>query len=199
MEMVNKKNTGKMNYYLPVVWFFLGFGLFMFTRSTLFVAISIVKGVMFTLLGFCLSVTVSLWGLFDFGDDTFALAFNVVRSVLLAFALALPYIADRLMYNKVKGFLATLVFPVSAAALYFLISLEGPFDGDGVFSLYFIGDLSLKQFVSVTGLWGLIFILSWISSVICWVWENEFHWNQIKKGVAIFSSIIIRLSCILMI
>jgi hypothetical protein len=96
-----------MNYYLPVVWFFLGFGLFMFTRSTLFVAISIVlapifillfmrsqrpgKGVMFTLLGFCLSVTVALWGLFDFGDDTFALAFNVVRSVLLAFALALPY------------------------------------------------------------------------------------------------------------
>ena len=206
MEMVNKKNTGKMNYYLPVVWFFLGFGLFMFTRSTLFVAISIVlapifillfmrsqrpgKGVMFTLLGFCLSVTVSLWGLFDFGDDTFALAFNVVRSVLLAFALALPYIADRLMYNKVKGFLATLVFPVSAAALYFLISLEGPFDGDGVFSLYFIGDLSLKQFVSVTGLWGLIFILSWISSVICWVWDNEFHWNQINKAVAIFSSII---------
>jgi len=29
MEMANKKNTGKMNYYLPVVWFFLGFGLFM--------------------------------------------------------------------------------------------------------------------------------------------------------------------------
>ena len=206
MATVDKKNPGKINNNLPYVWFFLGFGLFMFTRSTLFVPISIVlapifillfmrsqkpgKGIMFTLLGFCLSITIALWGLFDFGDDTFTLIFNLIRSVLLAIALALPYIADRLMYNQVKGFLTTLVFPVSATALYFLNSLEGPFDGDGVFSLYFIGDLSLKQFVSVTGLWGLIFILSWISSVICWSWENEFQWNKIKKGVAIFSSII---------
>jgi apolipoprotein N-acyltransferase len=157
----------------------------MFTRSTLFVPIAIVlapifillfmrsqkpgKGITLTLFGFCLSITIALWGLFDFGDDTFSLVFNTIRSVLLAIALALPYICDRLMYYRVKGFLTTLVFPVSATALYFmilvypvsatalyfLISLEGPFDGDGVFSLYFIGDLSLKQLVSVTGLWGM--------------------------------------------
>ena len=206
MATVDKKSTEKKNNYLSLVYFFLGFGLFMFTRSTLFVPISMVlapifillftrsqkpgKGTMFVLLGFCLSITIALWGLFDFGDDTFTLFFNLIRSVLLAIVLALPYIADRLMYNQVKGVLTTLVFPVSATALYFLNSLEGPFDGDGVFSLYFIGDLSLKQFVSVTGLWGLIFILSWISSLICWSWENEFQWNKIKKGVAIFASII---------
>lgn len=206
METVNKRNTEKANTFLPFIWFFLGFGLFMFTRSTLFVPVAIVlapvfillfirsqkhgKGIMLTLLGFCLSITIALWGLFDFGDDTVSLAFNIIRSVLLALALALPYISDRLLYYRVKGFMTTLVFPVSATALYFLISLEGPFDGDGVFSLYFIGDLSLKQFVSVTGLWGLIFILSWVSSVICWFWENKFQWNKIKKGVAIFSSII---------
>lgn len=206
METINKKIAGKINNNLSLLWFFLGFGLFMFTRSTLFVPIAIVlapifillfmrsqkpgKGITLTLLGFCLSITIALWGLFDFGDDAFSLVFNTIRSVLLAIALALPYICDRLMYYRVKGFLTTLVFPVSATALYFMISLEGPFDGDGVFSLYFIGDLSLKQLVSVTGLWGMIFILSWISSVICWIWENEFQWNKIKKGAAIFSSII---------
>jgi apolipoprotein N-acyltransferase len=206
METANKKNTEKKSNYLSLLWFFLGFGLFMFTRSTLFVPISIVlapvfilhfirsqkpgRGIMFTLLGFCLSITIALWGLFDLGDNFFTLIFNIIRSVLLAIALALPYIADRLMYKKAKGFLTTLVFPVSATALYFLNSLEGPFDGDGVFSLYFIGDLSLKQLVSVTGLWGLVFTLSWISSVISWGWENEFQWEKIKKGVAILSSAI---------
>jgi len=206
MMTVNKKNTGEKNNYLSFVWFFLGFGLFMFTRSTFFVPVCIVlapifillfmrsqnpgKGILLTLSGFCLSITIALWGLFDFGDDTVTLPFNLIRSVLLAIVLALPYIADRLMVNKVKGFLGTFVFPVSATALYFLNSLEGPFDGDGVFSLYFIGDPAFKQFVSVAGLWGPIFVLSWISSVICWIRENEFQWNKIKSGVVIFSSII---------
>jgi apolipoprotein N-acyltransferase len=144
------------------------------------------KGITLTLFGFCLSITIALWGLFDFGDDTFSLVFNTIRSVLLAIALALPYICDRLMYYRVKGFLTTLVFPVSATALYFMISLEGPFDGDGVFSLYFIGDLSLKQLVSVTGLWGMIFILSWISSVICWIGRMNFNGMRSRKGLQYF-------------
>lgn len=206
MESVDKIQTEEKNNYLSLLWFFLGFGLFMFTRSTLFVPISIVlapifillfirsqkpgKGIMLTLLGFCLSITIALWGLFDLGDQIFTLTFNMIRSVLLAITLALPYIADRLMHDRIQGFLTTLIFPVSVTALYFLNSLEGPFDGDGVFSLYFIGDLSLKQLVSVTGLWGLIFVLSWTSSVITWAWENEFQWNSIKKGVSVFCSII---------
>jgi len=206
MESVKKIQTEEKNNTLSLLWFFLGFGLFMFTRSTLFVPVSIVlapifillfirsqkpgKGIILTFLGFCLSMTIALWGLFDLGDGALTPIFNILRSVLLAITLALPYIADRLMFCRVKGFLTTLIFPVSATALYFLNSLEGPFDGDGVFSLYFIGDLALKQLVSVTGLWGLIFILSWTSSAITWAWQNEFQWHKVKKGVTIFSSII---------
>jgi hypothetical protein len=33
-------NKMKKTNYLPVLWFFLGFGLFMFTRSTMFVPIA---------------------------------------------------------------------------------------------------------------------------------------------------------------
>jgi len=173
----------------------------MFTRSTLFIPLAIVlapifilvflrsqqpgKGILFTLLGFCLNITIALWGLYG------VLIFDLIRNLVLAILLALPYIADRLMYSRFKGFLSTLVFPVSATVLYYLFSLEGPFDGDSVFGLYFIGDLPLKQLVSVTGLLGLVFVLSWVSSVISWVWGNEFQWNTIKKGIALFSSIII--------
>ncbi len=110
---------------------------------------------------------------------------------MLAIAIPLPYIADRLMYSRLKTFLSTLVFPVSATALYYLLSLEGPFEGDLLFFPYFIGDLPLKQLASVTGPSGLVFFVSWVSSVICWVWGNEFQWNTIKKGITLFSSIII--------
>ncbi len=203
---MKKENVGGKINYLSVVCFFLGFGAFMFTRSTFFVPIAIVlapifilrfmrsqkpgKGILLTLLGFYLSITIALWGLFDLGYDKLSLIFNAIRSLLLAIVLALPYIADRLMYIRFKRFLSTLVFPVSVTAIYFLNSLEGPFDGNGVFGLYFIGDLSFKQIVSVTGLWGIVFVLSWISSVICWIWENNVQWVTIKRDGMIFSSII---------
>jgi apolipoprotein N-acyltransferase len=199
----------KKKNYLPVLWFIIGFGLFMFTRGTMYVPIALVlapifilrfsrtqqkpgKAILFTLLGFVLSITIALWGLFDLGDNVSSLMFNTIRSLLLAIVLALPYIADRLIYPRFKGFLSTLVFPVSATALYFLNSLEGPFDGDAVFAhyFYFTGDLSFRQLVSVTGLWGLVFLVSWIASVINWVWENNAQWETIKPGVVIFSSVI---------
>ncbi len=78
----------------------------------------------------------------------------------------------------------------TVTAFYFLFSLEGPFDGDGVFAHYFIGDQSLKQLVSVTGLWGLVFLVSWAASVINWAWEHAAHWEKTKQGSLIFASVL---------
>jgi apolipoprotein N-acyltransferase len=193
--------------YMPVMWFLLGFGLFMFTRSTMYVPIALVLAPVFilrfartrrkpgkanwlTLLGFVLSVNIALWGLRDTGDIAPSLLVNLVMNSLLALVLALPYIADRLLYHRFKGFLSTLVFPVAITAVYYLFSLEGPFDGDGVFYHYFVGDLALKQLASITGLWGLVFLVSWLASVIYWAWENATRWEQTKQGLAIFASIV---------
>jgi apolipoprotein N-acyltransferase len=197
----------KKTNYLPVLWFFLGFGLFMFTRSTMFVPIAFVLApvfilrfsrtrqrsgiaVLLTLLGFVLSVNIALWGLRETGDVMTTLLLNLIWNSVLALVLAFPYIADRLVYHRFKGFLSTLVFPVAVTAFYFLNSLEGPFDGDGVFGLYFIGDLAFKQIVSITGLWGLVFLISWMTAIVNWAWENAAQWEKIKRGILIFSSII---------
>lgn len=193
--------------YLPVVWFFVGFGLFMFTRSTMYVPVALVLAPVFilrfartqqhpgkaswlTLLGFLLSVNIALWGLRDTGDIAPALLVNLIMNSMLAIVLGLPYIADRLLYRRFEGFLSSLVFPVSVTSLYFLFSLEGPFDGDGVFYHYFVGDLALKQIVSVTGLWGLVFLVSWAASVVNWAWENAAQWEKTRQGLMIFASIV---------
>ena len=95
MKIVNKESGGGKNNYLSLVCFFLGFGLFMFTRSTLFVPIAIVlaptfillfmrsqkakRGILLTLLGFCLSITIALWGLFDVGGNNSSLILQTQR------------------------------------------------------------------------------------------------------------------------
>jgi len=193
--------------YMPFVWFFIGLTLFIFTRTVTFIPLAIViaplfilrflrtqkaaKGILLTLLGFTVSLTISLWGLFSFEDKVFSLFFNTIRSVLIAIVLALPYVADRLMVKRIKGFLSTLVFPVACTMFYFLDSSFGPLDGLGIFYAYNQhGNLPLMQLMSLFGIWGLVFLLSWFASVINWAWDRGFVWDQMKKGLAIFSCVV---------
>ena len=78
--MISKKH-------LPILYFILGFGMFMFTRMSKLVPLIDIailmapvfilrfirtqpakKGIWLTLLGFILSMNIALWGLFQFDD-----------------------------------------------------------------------------------------------------------------------------------
>ena len=198
--------------YLPVLWFFLGFGVFMFTRRseivpTIGIAIIIApifilgfiraqttrKGIFLTFLGFILSLNIALWGLFEFGDKSISLIMNIVRSSLLALPFSLPYIADKLIYPKFqeKEILSTLTFPIITTAIFFLFSLEGPLDGDAIFAVFGYGHRYFMQIASIAGLWGFVFIFSWFASIINYSWEKKFNWGKIRKITLLFSSILI--------
>lgn len=161
-----------------------------FTRS-----VSTKKGNLLTLFGFLLSLNIAMWGLFDTGDEVASIIYNLVRSSILALLLSIPYIADRPIYPKLKEtrILSTLSFPVAATAILFLISLEGPFDGDMISGVYGYGNwnLAFKQIASIAGLWGFVFIFSWFASVINYAWEKRFNWRQIKTVTLAFSFIVL--------
>jgi len=199
---MNKKN------YLPLISFVFGFGLFMTTRASKFIphiswAIIIApililafirsqptrKGNLLTLLGFILSLNIAMWGLFTTGDPVTTILYNLVRNTVLAILFSIPYIVDRLIYPKIKAhpFLATLVFPFAVTAIQFLISLEGPFDGDMVSAVYEFGNLGFRQIASIAGLWGFVFIFSWLAAVVNMAWERRFKWAKIKSIVLAFA------------
>lgn len=189
--------------YMPFVWFFIGFAFFIFTRSVTFIPLAIViapvfilrflraqkpvKGILLALLGFVAAVTISLWGLYSLEGKLFSLLFNTIRSILIAVVIALPYIADRLMAHRIRGFLSTVVFPAACTVFYFLDSSFGPLNGVGIFYAYTqYGNLPLMQLMSLLGIWGLVFLISWSASVINWAWDRGFTWDQVKKGLAVF-------------
>ena len=163
----------KQQKYLPVVWFVLGFGLFMSTRASHFIphwgpAIIIApvfilafgrslpgtRGSLLTIAGFILSLNIAMWRLYDVGDPVATIALNVVRSSLQGTLFSLPYIADRLVYPRLARtrVLSTLSFPIAVTAVHFLISLEGPYDGDMVSGVYAFGGGVFKQIASNAGL-----------------------------------------------
>jgi apolipoprotein N-acyltransferase len=188
--------------YLPLTWFVLGFGIFMSTRASHFVpywSAGIVvapvfilafgrslpkrKGSWLTLVGFLLSCNIAMWGLFVLDNPTASMIYNTIRSSLIGLLFSIPYIADRALYPKLRkaGGWATLSFPIAQTAMIFLISLEGPFDGDMISAVYSVfGGIEIRQIASLAGLFGFVFIYSWLAAVINYAWEQRFNLSRIK-------------------
>ncbi len=192
--------------YKNLIVFLVGFGLFAFTRVSTFVPIAIViapifilylsrsnktaKSILLTIFGMVIAMQIALYGFSPSDLDILVIA-NFVRNIVLGLVLSLPYILDRLLVKRITGYISTLIFPISAVTVYFLNSIFGPFSGTGIFYAYTqYGNLALNQLISVFGIWGLVFLLSWISSTFVWMVENGFRWDNIKKGVIITFSVL---------
>jgi apolipoprotein N-acyltransferase len=205
---MNKKS------YLSLVWFVLGFGIFVFTRMsklvpTIPIAILIApvfilrfnrtqpvrRGNLLTLFGFYLSINIGLWWLYETNT-----LFNGVKILLLALLYSLPFMIDRPIHeqftkNGISSGLTTLTFPVVSTAVHFLSSLEGFFEGTIQIGKFVFGPVILQQLLSLFGICGFIFIASWFASTINYLWENDFDWGKSKK--TIFTYVVIVLAIFL--
>ncbi len=197
-----------------IALFLLGFGIFMFSRRselfpTLGCAIIIAPifilrfirtqerhALALTFFGFLLSLNIALFGLFDIGKGFGTLALNLIRSSLLGVLFFIPYMLDRLIYLRIKfpGSIKTLIFPTLVTTILFLSSLEGPFDGDVAKDIYAQGPLFFQQIASLFGLWGFVFMYSWIASFVNYLWENYFQWRIVAPAFAAIISVFLILS-----
>jgi apolipoprotein N-acyltransferase len=86
--------------------------------------------------------------------------------------LVLPYIMDRLVAHRLTSPTASLVFPTAWVTTEYAISY-GPFAswGSAAYSQY--GNLPLLQVLSVTGLWGVTFLIGWSAAVSNQLWEQD--------------------------
>ncbi len=192
------------------VLFLFGFGLFIFTRRSELVPtiqamiviapifilrfsriLSLWRAIGLTTLGFILSLNVALWGLFDFADPITGLAFNIGRSTLLALLYAIPYVIDRALFERFGPSLwSLLAFPAAVTAMFFLSSLEGPFDGTSAKTIFAFGSAELKQLYSLTGLWGFIFLWSLPAALVNYVWSQGFGVRTVSSATALFAAIV---------
>jgi apolipoprotein N-acyltransferase len=95
--------------------------------------------------------------------------------------LVLPYVIDRLVQHRLTGLTATLVFPAAWASTDFLMS-RSPYGtwGSAAYSQY--GNLPLLQILSVTGTWGITFLIGWFAAVCNWLWEDGIESHPARAG-----------------
>jgi len=101
--------------------------------------------------------------------------------VLWGLPMVAPYFVDRLVAHRLTGLLATLVFPTAWVVTEYLLT-HGPYGswGDAAYSQY--GNLPLLQVVSVTGMWGITFLIGWFAAVCNWLWEDGLDSHRARGG-----------------
>ncbi|MEJ2303053.1 MAG: hypothetical protein P8Y14_16125, partial [Anaerolineales bacterium] len=104
---------------------------------------------------------------------------------------ALPLLADRLLAPRLRGFLATLVYPLAATTMEYFGAMTNPQGSIGAQAYAQSGDLVLMQLASLTGIWGIGFLVSWFGALVNWAWERSFEWKEIRRGAAIYAGILL--------
>jgi len=111
-------------------------------------------------------VAATWWSMLPFGG-----AARTVAAGLIGVAAFLPYLADRLLVPRLRGWGSSLVFPLAVVAVEFVSGLT-PFGAWCAMGYTQTHDLPLLQVVSVTGIAGVGFLIAWFASVANTVWER---------------------------
>jgi apolipoprotein N-acyltransferase len=109
---------------------------------------------------------------------------------LYGLAGSLPYLADRLLTPRLVGLPRTLVFPLTLVSLEFLLS-RTPLGTFGALAYSQYSNLPLVQVVSLTGIWGLSFLVAWFAAVANEVWEHGLAWSVIARSVGLYGGVLL--------
>ena len=103
----------------------------------------------------------------------------------------LPFVVDRLFSPKIKGLTSTLLFPFTFVTIELISLLTNPYLTWGSIAYTQYHFILFKQLVSLTGLSGIVFMVTWFGSVVNWAWEQKFVWKKIWKGIIIYTVLIV--------
>ena len=93
----------------------------------------------------------------------------------------LPYVADRLLSPRLPPLAASLVLPAAWVTLEFAYGHAG-LGTWGLACYAQFGELPLMQLVSVTGLWGLTFLIGWTATIANALWQGQGRVPSLRAG-----------------
>jgi apolipoprotein N-acyltransferase len=101
-----------------------------------------------------------------------------------------PYLLDRLVGSRIPGLLSTLVFPAAWSAAEYLFARFGGYGSWGAVAYSQYPNLPLLQVVSVTGMWGVTFLIGWFAAAGNWVWENRADLKAAVRGAGLLAAVL---------
>lgn len=116
------------------------------------------------------------------------LAYGVSSAIQAALGV-LPFVLDRLVAPDLPGLAATLLFPAAWTAVEFGASRSNPFGTWGSMAYSQHGNQPFMQLASVTGIWGIVFAVTWFGSLASWAALSGPTTPDVLAGAATFAVI----------
>ncbi len=93
-------------------------------------------------------------------------------TMIYATVFFVPFVAHRLIASRSTSFLSTLVFPVAWVSIDFIFQrFVSPYGSWTSLAYTQVDFLSLTQLASVTGTFGVTFLVTWFGAVGAWLWK----------------------------
>jgi apolipoprotein N-acyltransferase len=111
----------------------------------------------------------------------------VLQISLLA---SVPYVLNAVLSRVTDSWISTLFFPI----LQVLFEFGNSFLGGGSWgSIVYtqIENLPLMQIASVTGMWGLTFIIYWFSSLVVFCFDNSWKPAEVRTPAAAYTGLVV--------
>lgn len=112
--------------------------------------------------------------------------------LVLSLILSIPLLVDRLLFQRLNPFLATLVFPAARVTVEFLVAAISPLGTIfGPLAATQSANLPLLQTVSVTGIYGISFLMAWLASVVNLALERGLSRPSIRTVALTYVSVLV--------
>ncbi len=170
---------------IPLIWWLTPIFLIRFVRTQ-----KVLRGFLLIWLSSSLTAGVALYDIMSVLMPSPLPVYLVTTAITALLMGGLPYLADRLLAPRLKGFEATLVFPLAVTTLDFVGAKANPLGSIGAQAYFQYGNLALMQLLSITGMWGITFLVNWLGPVINWAWERSFAWQDVRRGVMLYGGIL---------
>jgi apolipoprotein N-acyltransferase len=99
---------------------------------------------------------------------------------------AVPFAVDRVLSPRLRGLSRTLVFPAAVTTAELLGTFSSAYGTAGSTAYSQYAGLPLLQLASVTGIWGLTFLVSWLAPVVNQLWEGRRSDSAGRAPAALF-------------
>lgn len=101
----------------------------------------------------------------------------------------LPYIIERVLASRSKTYWSAMVFPLVWVTLEYINSLLNPYGSWSTIAYTQYGNLPLMQLLSITGIWGITFLMTWFAATVNWMLDNQFEWLKVRNATIVFLAV----------
>jgi len=105
---------------------------------------------------------------------------------IISVTTSVTFLIDRIYYQKFKGIISTLIFPAVYVIVDYINISNNPSGSYGTL-IHTQSSLPLLQLISITGIWGVTFLITWTASIINWLWDNSFEKSKLQLAFVVFA------------